>query len=45
MPTWTPLIAAADFVGIRTDLMTAVTGYMSLALIVVGVGILWKIFH
>jgi uncharacterized membrane-anchored protein len=41
---WTPLIAASDFLGIRTDLGTAVTGLMSLALILVGVGVLFRVF-
>jgi hypothetical protein len=38
--TWTPLIVAADFTGINTDLLTAIGGMMSLIMIVVGVGIL-----
>ena len=38
--TWTPLITAANFTGIQTDLLTAVTGIMALLLIVVGLGVL-----
>lgn len=41
---WTPLVQSSDFTGIRTDLLTAVGGIMSLVLIVVGVGILIRMF-
>jgi hypothetical protein len=41
---WTPLITSAAFDGIRSDLGTAVTGLMSLALIIVGVGVLYRVF-
>jgi len=41
---WTPLIASTDFDGIQVDLMTAVTGLLSLALIIVGVGVLYRVF-
>jgi len=44
MGEWTPLIASADFQGIQTDLMTAVTGLLSLALVIVGVGVLYRVF-
>lgn len=43
--TWTPLITAADFTGIQTDLGTAVTGLLSMALIIVGVGVLFRVFN
>ena len=38
--TWTPLIAADAFSGIRTDVITAVGAILGLALIVFGLGIL-----
>lgn len=37
---WTPLIAASDFTGLQTDLLTASTGIITAVLVVVGVGIL-----
>lgn len=40
---WTPLISASDFTGIRTDILTAVAGLMSVILIVLGVGILIRV--
>lgn len=39
---WTPLISAASFTGIETDVLTAVGGIMTICLIVVGAGILIK---
>ncbi len=41
---WTPLIVAADFDGIKTDVMTCVAGLLSLAMIVVAVGVIYRIF-
>lgn len=41
---WTPLITAANFTGIETDLMTAASGLIGLTLIIVGVGVLYRIF-
>jgi hypothetical protein len=40
--TWTPLIAASDFTGIQTDLLTTATGMVSILLIVVGLGFLLR---
>lgn len=34
---WQPLIAAADFAGIQTDVLTAATGILSVFLILLGV--------
>ncbi len=42
--TWTPLIVADDFIGIRADVMTCVAGLLSLAMIVVAVGLIYRIF-
>lgn len=42
--TWTPLIDAAFFDGVRADVLTANFGIMTIALIVVGGGILLKVF-
>ncbi len=42
---WTPLIKASYFTGIRTDLLTTVAGIVSCILIVVGLGILYKVFR
>ncbi|SHO45290.1 hypothetical protein [Desulfopila aestuarii] len=42
---WTPLIQASWFEGIRTDLLTTVGGIVSCMLIVVALGILYKVFH
>lgn len=41
---WTPLIQASYFDGIRADLITTVGGIVSCLLIVVGLGILYKVF-
>jgi hypothetical protein len=43
--TWTPLITAENFTGIRTDLLTGVNGVILLVLIIVGVGMLIKVFR
>jgi len=37
---WVPIIAAADFEGVKTDVLTAVGAVMSIVLIVAGAGIL-----
>lgn len=44
LPTWTPLIAGADFDGIRADVLTTATGIISVVLIVVGLAILIRAF-
>lgn len=41
---WTPLITAADFVGIQTDVNTTASGIIAVLLIVLGVGLLARIF-
>lgn len=41
---WTPLISAADFVGIRSDLLTTAGGIISLLLIIAGLALLYKVF-
>jgi hypothetical protein len=41
---WTPLIASTDLDPIRTDITTAATGIISVVLIVLGLGILIKVF-
>lgn len=40
---WTPLISAADFTGIQTDLTTTAAGIVSILLIIVGIGILVRV--
>lgn len=45
MTEWTPLIQATYFDGIRTDLLTTVAGIVGCLLIVVALGILYKVFH
>ena len=42
---WEPLVEASYFTGIRTDLLTTVAGIVSCLLIVVALGILYKVFH
>ena len=42
---WTPLIQSTYFDGIRTDLLTTVSGIVGCLLIVVALGILYKVFH
>ena len=42
--TWTPLIAATDFDGIRADLLTSTAGLLSIVLIILGVGVLYRVF-
>lgn len=38
--TWTPLITADAFTGVTTDLTTTASGILTIAMIVLGVGIL-----
>lgn len=42
---WTPLIQASYFDGIRADMLTTVAGIVGLLLIVVGLGLLYKVFR
>ena len=42
--TWTPLVASTDFDGIRADVTVIAVGIVSVMLIVVGIGILIKVF-
>lgn len=41
---WTPLIASTDFAGITTDVQTSATGIITVLLIVLGVGLLARVF-
>lgn len=41
--SWTPLISATDFVGIRADVLSTAGGIISILLIVVGIGIIYKV--
>lgn len=41
---WTPLITAADFTGIQTDVGTTATGIIAVLLVVLGVGLLARVF-
>ena len=41
---WTPLIQAADFAGIQADVFTTAAGIISIILIVLGIGIIIKVF-
>ena len=43
-PTWTPLIAASDFDGIRADVTTACVGIISILIIIVAVALLRRAF-
>ena len=43
--TWTPLIDATDFNGVRTDLLTTVSGIVALLFIVLGLGILYRVLR
>ncbi|MDW7772537.1 MAG: hypothetical protein SCH71_06565 [Desulfobulbaceae bacterium] len=40
---WTPLITAAAFTGIQTDVLTVATGILTIGLSILGVGILWRV--
>lgn len=40
--TWTPLIDAAAFTGIHTDVLTVAGGVLTIGLAILGIGILWK---
>lgn len=42
--TWTPLITSDMFTGIKTDVMTASAGLLAVALIIVAVGVLYRVF-
>ncbi|WP_319548092.1 hypothetical protein [Desulfogranum marinum] len=44
MPEWTPMISSAFFDGVRADLLVAVSGILSLVLIILGLAILTKAF-
>ena len=41
---WTPLILSTDFDGIKSDLLTASTGLLTVCLIVLGAGIIIRTF-
>lgn len=40
---WTPLVSATMFDGIKADMLTATGGIMTLALIILGGGILLRV--
>lgn len=42
--TWQPLIIADDFNGVRGDVFAAAGGVLSVLLIVLGIGVLYRIF-
>lgn len=42
---YTPLITSGDFTGIQTDVSTAVTGIISISLIILGATILLRAFR
>lgn len=42
---WVPLITSADFVGIQADVQTTAAGIVAILLIVVGIGILTRVFR
>lgn len=41
--TYTPLITAAFFDGPRADMLVTAGGYMSLAIIIIGVGLIVRV--
>ncbi len=43
--SWDPLIQSTYFDGIKTDMMTTVNGIILVALIIVGLGMLLKVFR
>lgn len=43
--SYTPLITSSMFDGVRTDVGTAAAGIITILIIVVGVGLLVKVFH
>ena len=43
-PTWTPLILASDFDGIRVDVTTACVGIIGILIIIVAVALLKRAF-
>lgn len=43
--SWEPLIQSTYFDGIKTDMMTTVNGIILVALIIVGLGMLLKVFR
>jgi uncharacterized iron-regulated protein len=44
IPTWTPLIQASDFNGIRIDVTTACVGILGILIIIVAVALLKRAF-
>jgi hypothetical protein len=40
---WTSLISATDFTGLRADVLSTAGGIISILLIVVGIGIIYKV--
>lgn len=44
MGTWTPLIISSAFDGIKADVLTTITGVLTVSLIVLGAGIIIRTF-
>lgn len=43
--SWTPLVSPTDFDGIKADVTTLAVGIVSVMLIVIGIGVLIKVFR
>lgn len=43
--SWEPLIQSTYFDGIKTDMLTSVNGIVLVALIILGLGLLLKVFR
>lgn len=41
---WVPLVSATDFAGINTDLGTIAAGIIAACVIIIGVGLLVRVF-
>lgn len=41
--SWTPLISSSSFTGIQTDVQTAASGILAIALVILGVGLLIRV--
>lgn len=42
--TWTPLITASTFDGLKADILTTAIAIISVLLIIAGAGMLWRMF-
>lgn len=43
--SWTPILTSSSFDGIKTDMLTGANGMVLLLMIILGVGMLFKIFR